>query len=307
MIRLLTLIFSSIYNVNCQTLSESSYFVNTAEMSGANYRLDWNYSNTDITFRVTARTAGWVGFGISPNGGMKNSDLMLAWTANNGSNQFRDAHTENENSVLYDTVQNWQPLFYSQRNGATTVIFRRSIKVCNPSQPANEINIDIAPTQYVIFAWGTNYQGGLPAYHGSVSRGTKFLPLLSSLNAKITLDMSRIETSEDFRVSTTIKEQQTEYFCSMHRLPDDYARSKRHLVRVNKEFGLFFKRHFVCGNQTFDKKSFYFETFSVETLYFKDLHKPTFYTKKLGFWIWVWISTQTLYPQKKNQAHTQTV
>jgi hypothetical protein len=227
----LIFILLSIYSVFCECLDENTIFVNTAELSGANYKLDWNYTDTDIIFRATARTTGWVGFGLSPNGGMRNSDLILSWTAN-GVNQFRDAHTENENSVLYDTVQNWHLLFYSQGNGVTTVIFKRSIKVCNPNQPVNEINIDISPTQYVIFAWGTNYQNNLPAYHGS-NRGSRFLPLLSSLE-KIQLDMGRIEVPEDFRINTTIKsDQQTEYFCAMHSLPDDFTINKRHLVRYD--------------------------------------------------------------------------
>ncbi len=110
MIRLIVFFLLSIYNVNCQTYDETTIFVNTVNLSGENYKLDWNFTATDIFFRVTARTTGWVGFGLSPNGGMRNSDLILAWTAN-GNNQFRDAHTENAFSVLYDTVQNWQRLF----------------------------------------------------------------------------------------------------------------------------------------------------------------------------------------------------
>ena len=66
------------------------------------------------------------------------------------------------------------------------------------------------------------------------NRGLSFLPLLASLNKQITLDTSQIETI-DFRVNTTLKSDRvTEYFCSMHSLPVDYATTKRHSVKVSK-------------------------------------------------------------------------
>lgn len=235
MMKFIFLIFLCIFNVHCVTYNENTYFVNTADLSGQNYKVDWNYTSTDIVFRITAKTIGWVGFGLSPNGGMKNSDMILAWTDSNGSPQFRDAHSANSNNVIYDTVQNWERLYYSVSNGVTTVIFKRSIKVCNPNQPASEINIEVAATQYVIFAWSTAFSNNLPTYH-SGTRGSKFLPLLSSLNSRIVLDMNKIEI-ENFAVDTIIKsDRQTDYFCVLHQLPADYATTKRHLVRFDTIF-----------------------------------------------------------------------
>lgn len=38
-------------------------------------------------------------------------------------------------------------------------------------------------------------------------------------------------------LKTTIKgDRQTDYFCALHQLPDDFATKKRHLVRVNRCF-----------------------------------------------------------------------
>ena len=65
-------------------LDENSYFANTADLDGDNYRLDWNYTDTEISFRVTARTGGWLGFGLSPDGNMENSDAVVAWTMTDG-------------------------------------------------------------------------------------------------------------------------------------------------------------------------------------------------------------------------------
>ena len=45
------------------------------------YTLYWNFSTAEetITFAVKAKTNGWVGFGVSPNGGMVNSDVVIGW------------------------------------------------------------------------------------------------------------------------------------------------------------------------------------------------------------------------------------
>ena len=46
-----------------------------------NYYLYWNFSLADetIQFGVRAKTEGWVGFGISPNGQMPGSDVVIGW------------------------------------------------------------------------------------------------------------------------------------------------------------------------------------------------------------------------------------
>ena len=36
-----------------------------------------------IYFAVSARTTGWVGFGLSPNGQMPNSDVVIGWMDEN--------------------------------------------------------------------------------------------------------------------------------------------------------------------------------------------------------------------------------
>ena len=179
--KLTALILLGLLDVNCQTYNEATVFTNKADLKGTDYKLEWDYTTSDIVFRATVKTTGWVGFGLSPNGRMANSDVILSWAASDGSIQFKDAHT-NGYSVSYDTVQNWQRLFYSQKNGVTTVIFKRSLKVCSSNQPANEINIEIGnQAQNVIFAWSTNFGmfDNFPAYHG-LNKGAKLLQLRSS-------------------------------------------------------------------------------------------------------------------------------
>ena len=46
--------------------------------------LHWNFSVAErtIAFAVNVSTTGWVGFGVSPNGGMPNSDVVIGWVRN---------------------------------------------------------------------------------------------------------------------------------------------------------------------------------------------------------------------------------
>ena len=43
------------------------------------FHIFWKYDDTTITFEIHAKTLGWVGFGLSPNGGMTGSDVIVAW------------------------------------------------------------------------------------------------------------------------------------------------------------------------------------------------------------------------------------
>lgn len=50
------------------------------------YTLYWNFSVAaeTISFVVNVSTNGWVGFGVSPNGGMVNSDVVIGWVNDAG-------------------------------------------------------------------------------------------------------------------------------------------------------------------------------------------------------------------------------
>ena len=54
------------------------------DRNGDTYVLHWNFSTAErtIAFAVNVSTTGWVGFGISPNGGMVNSDIVMGWVSN---------------------------------------------------------------------------------------------------------------------------------------------------------------------------------------------------------------------------------
>ena len=58
----------------------SARFVNYTVLSQSPvYELYWNVTGNRIIFAVRAETTGWVGFGISPNGLMLNSDVIMGY------------------------------------------------------------------------------------------------------------------------------------------------------------------------------------------------------------------------------------
>ena len=63
--------------------------LNTAE-SGGLYELYWKFDNAKetISFAVRVNATGWVGLGLSPNGQMPNSDVVIGWVTDGGETVF---------------------------------------------------------------------------------------------------------------------------------------------------------------------------------------------------------------------------
>ena len=54
------------------------------------YKLHWSFNleQQTIAFAVNVSTTGWVGFGLSPNGQMPQSDVVIGWVDNDGTTTF---------------------------------------------------------------------------------------------------------------------------------------------------------------------------------------------------------------------------
>ena len=78
------------------------------DKTGRSYVLHWRVNEKDKTiyFATNASTTGWVGLGISPDGKMPNSDVVIGWVTNSGQRFFKVASTKN---VLVEWNENAQP------------------------------------------------------------------------------------------------------------------------------------------------------------------------------------------------------
>ena len=161
------------------------------------YILYWNYTDQDILFEVHAKTKGWIGFGLSPNGDMLNSDIVISWVNLNGSTHFSDRNTQTSRTLNIDKQQNWFPLLVTLRDGFTVAKFTRKIKLCD-STTSDDMNVE-SGTPFVIYAWGETIVEKDAFYHGTLNRGSKTVPLITTLNTKVNVNMDKV-TITDFRV-----------------------------------------------------------------------------------------------------------
>jgi hypothetical protein len=123
-----------------------SHYMDLADRG--NYRLYWNYTDTDFVGEVHVRTQGWLGFGFSPSGGMIGANVMIFWVVNdNVTANFSERYTygdANDMSVprgaRVTEAQNWQLLRWKKENGYTIVQFKRPIVLCG----RNEIIIQVS-------------------------------------------------------------------------------------------------------------------------------------------------------------------
>ena len=76
---LLVLFQSVCYNfadlTNSQLHYPHSLFLDPQE----HFQVFWKYDDNTITFELWVQTLGYVGFGLSPNGGMAGSDMVIGW------------------------------------------------------------------------------------------------------------------------------------------------------------------------------------------------------------------------------------
>ncbi len=67
----------------CSTVAQdpdSSSWVDFIQLSDTpQYDVFWNVTGNRVTFVVHVGTTGWVGFGISPNGSMLDSDVIMGY------------------------------------------------------------------------------------------------------------------------------------------------------------------------------------------------------------------------------------
>jgi hypothetical protein len=53
------------------------------------YQVFWKFDNDTIQFELHCKSRGWVGFGFSPNGGLKGADIVMGWVDDSGKGQVR--------------------------------------------------------------------------------------------------------------------------------------------------------------------------------------------------------------------------
>ncbi|GIY63848.1 DBH-like monooxygenase protein 1 [Caerostris extrusa] len=84
----------------------------------------------DIIFKLEVKTHGYVGFGLSSNGGMTGSDIVTGWVKN-GQVYFQDRYGEGNFLPKIDEIQSWNLVSGRENDTHTTLIFRRKLDTCD--------------------------------------------------------------------------------------------------------------------------------------------------------------------------------
>ena len=133
----------------------------STQLSGEEYVLYWttNHQSKRIEFAVNVSTAGWVGFGLSPNGQMPGSDVVIGWVDNTGKVIFhvslmflfffciisfhllQDRFATTRALPAVDSSQDWFITRGSEENGRTILEFHRNFTTCDEK---NDMDIKVS-------------------------------------------------------------------------------------------------------------------------------------------------------------------
>ena len=77
-------LLAQLFVLLCTSLAQDVSFTNLLQLSVTpQYDVFWNVTGNRVTFIVVVATTGWVGFGISPNGLMLDSDVVMGLVNDN--------------------------------------------------------------------------------------------------------------------------------------------------------------------------------------------------------------------------------
>ncbi|XP_040920021.1 DBH-like monooxygenase protein 2 homolog isoform X2 [Toxotes jaculatrix] len=181
--------------------------------------LKWGFDDLQgsITFMLAVNTTGWVGFGLSPNGGMKGSDIVIGGLGPSGS-YFTDRYATGNSMPVVDTQQSYTLLSMNEREGQTIMTFQRSIQTCD-----DQDFYITAQSIKLIYAYGTTDE---ITYHGA-RRGTKEINLLNYKSRTTIPNSDYLSATVD---NITVPPIHTYYHCKVMNFPN--LSTKHHIYQI---------------------------------------------------------------------------
>ena len=64
---------------NSSVFNPTDYYADFTDLVDEIYRIYWNTTDKDLIAEIHCLTNSWVGFGISPNGKMNKSNVLIGW------------------------------------------------------------------------------------------------------------------------------------------------------------------------------------------------------------------------------------
>jgi len=139
-----------------------------SEGNPADYFLYWNIVEDVIQIKITAKTLGWIGFGLSPEGTMVNSDVVIGWISDSGDSFFDDRFAVQYSEPIRDVdmspagEDNTNLLSIGTSDGWTTIEYSRLLNT------HDEWDVPISAGETTI-VWAMGYEGDNPQ-SGQITR-----------------------------------------------------------------------------------------------------------------------------------------
>ncbi|XP_078655821.1 DBH-like monooxygenase protein 1 homolog isoform X2 [Branchiostoma floridae x Branchiostoma belcheri] len=184
---------------------------------GGKYSLGWTVDVEEkvVVFSVEVETRGWIGLGLSPHGGMPDSDIVIGWVDGKGNAFLTDRYaTENGAPAVDTTSQDWVLLSGWENDTHTSLSFKRPFDTCDTQDRVIEDG-----TSRVIFAWNdADPEADVgPSYHDA-NRGVKSVLLLDKDPEQTPLP-DNVLTLDIVVPKVHVPAEDTTYWCQCFRLP----------------------------------------------------------------------------------------
>merc|ERR1719195_2062519 len=157
------------------------------------FRLYWSHLDDDVMdIGIEANATGWIAIGLSPNGGMENSDIMLGWVDDNdGSVILQDRYTgDSQSRPTLDDVDHLTLIEGEQENGITRIRFQRTRTLDCDDESGHDMAVSQG-TSRVIYAFhdddGDADDETAISYHGS-NRGSQSVNLWYGEGSEVELE-----------------------------------------------------------------------------------------------------------------------
>eukprot|EP01084_Bolivina_argentea_P252419 423684_1 len=202
--------------------------------ANSDYRMYWSVLEDDkIEIGLEVDTLGWVGFGISTNGLMINSDIVMGWINDEGQVLLQNRYTENTRQIpklMENNNENIELIEGWHNNTKTYLHFTRLIFPCNE----NSVQIPIG-TARVIFAFNDNTptkqdNNWIIEQHNNQNRGSTSVNLLQGETDQ-DMDMGNASYFDITLTNYSVPAEHTTYYCQLFKLP--MFNATQHIIRID--------------------------------------------------------------------------
>lgn len=138
------------YETTGHALYNRSTFVSSSEDPTRGAAVHWSIHSDRIELAVAVRASGWMGFGMSENGGMPGSDIVLFETAH--VDRVRDAHVLEERVPMTDCQQDWElQAWYPGMNEKSDFLIAQVTRALDTGDHQDRpIVMDAPPTRIIV-------------------------------------------------------------------------------------------------------------------------------------------------------------